>query len=425
MLPALERRVVVCVGCGGVGKTTVAAAIALEAARAGRRALVLTIDPARRLADALGVGALGNQPKAIPRESLDALGVPAEGEMWAMMLDMKRTFDDLVERFAESPEARDRVLANPIYRHVSDALAGSVEYSAMEKVYELQEAGAFDTLVVDTPPSQHALDFLEAPERLLEFLDSRLVQFWIHPAMAAGRVGMRWFQWGSRRVLHLIERVTGIGFLEDISEFLLAFEHMSEGFRDRARRVRSLMFGPDAAFVLVSSAETESVKQTQRFLERLEAGGVHVAGLVANRVRVWPGAGPVWSGAAGAADEEALAAALAADADAAFPARDAARAAIAAAARYAALVRRDAEALSALREQTRGRNPQEPRDRQDRFFRVVPELSGDVHDLAGVAHVAASLASTDGAVIPQEEPMTRRATPSGESGGAGRGTASA
>ena len=174
-LPALERRVVVCVGCGGVGKTTVAAAIALEAARAGRRVLVLTIDPARRLADALGVEALGNQPEPLPRELLGALGVPAGGSLSALMLDMKRTFDDMVGALRREA-ARERILANPIYRHVSDALAGSVEYSAMEKVYELSRSDAYDTLVVDTPPSQHALDFLDAPERLLEFLDSRLVQ---------------------------------------------------------------------------------------------------------------------------------------------------------------------------------------------------------------------------------------------------------
>ena len=400
MLPALQRRVVVCVGCGGVGKTTVAAAVALSAAREGRRALVLTIDPARRLADALGVEALGNQPEPMPRDVLSALGVPAGGSLHAMMLDMKRTFDDLVERFAENEQARERVLANPIYRHVSDALAGSVEYSAMEKVYELSQSDAFDTLVVDTPPSQHALDFLDAPERLLEFLDSRLVQLLIHPAMAAGRAGMRWFQWGSRRALQLIERITGLGFLEDVSDFLLAFEHMSEGFRERARLVRSLMLGPEAAFVLVSSAESGSVKQAQRFLERLEAGDVRVAGLVANRVRAWPGGGAPWSGAADDDDVAALTGALAAREGAEFPATRAAHAAVAAAARYAALVRRDAIALASLREQA---------ERRGSFFRVVPELAGDVHDLAGLSHVAAALA--------QESQESDDSEDSGQGGG--------
>ncbi len=383
-LPALDRRVVVCVGCGGVGKTTVAAAIALEAARQGRRALVLTIDPARRLADALGVEALGNQPEPLPREVLGALGVPAQGALSALMLDMKRTFDDLVERFAESPEARDRVLANPIYRHVSDALAGSIEYSAMEKVYELSRSEEFDTLVVDTPPSQHALDFLDAPGRLLEFLDSRLVQIWIHPAMAAGRLGFRWFQWGTRRALALIERITGIGFLEDVSEFLLAFEHMSEGFRDRAHRVRALLLGPETAFVLVAGPESESVKQAQRFLERLQEGDVRVAGVVANRVRLWPD--PDSPPSVDATDEDlaALASALQRQEGEGFPAQRAARAAVDAASRYAGLVRRDAEALLALRGNAQQRGS---------FFRVVPEQRADVHDLTGLARVAAALSA--------------------------------
>ena len=380
-LPALERRVVVCVGCGGVGKTTVAAAIALEAARSGRRALVITIDPARRLADALGVETLGNQPEPMPRETLTALGVPPGGSLSALMLDMKRTFDDLVARFAESAAARDRVLRNPIYRHVSDALAGSVEYSAMEKVYELSRSDAYDTLVVDTPPAQHALDFLDAPERLLEFLDSRLVKILIHPAMVAGRLSARWFEWGTRRALALIERVSGIGFLEDVSEFLMAFEHMSEGFRARAKEVRALLLGPQAAFVLVASPESESVKSAQHFLARLEASSVRIRGIIANRVRVWPGAGdaPALDGA----DPAPLARALAAQEGANFSAERAARAAIDAAARYAALVRRDALALDGLREHA---------GRRGAFFRVVPEQRGDVHDLSGLLQVAAALA---------------------------------
>ena len=393
-IPALERRVVVCVGCGGVGKTTVAAAIALEAARAGRRALVITIDPARRLADALGVRTLGNQPEPLPRAKLSELGVPPEGELSALMLDMKSTFDDLVARFAESDAARDRVLHNPIYRHVSDALAGSVEYSAMEKVYELSRSDAYDTLVVDTPPAQHALDFLDAPERLLEFLDSRLVKILIHPAMVAGRLGARWFEWGTRRALALIERISGIGFLSDISEFLMAFEHMSEGFRARAREVRSLLLGPKAAFVLVASPETESVKQAQGFLTRLEASNVRVAGIVANRVRVWPDDAP--APALDDADPAPLARALAESEGREFPAERAARAAIDAAARYAALVRRDATALVALREHA---------ERRGSFFRVVPEQHGDVHDLSGLQQVAAALAQEPNASEKESEAM--------------------
>ena len=379
----LERsRLAVCVGCGGVGKTTVAGALALEAARRGRRTLVITIDPARRLADALGVGALGNQPRAVPADVLAPLGVPESGELWAMMLDMKRTFDDLVERFAESPQARDRILSNSIYQHASDALAGSVEYSAMEKVYELSQQGRFDLIVVDTPPAQHALDFLEAPERLLEFLDSRIVHMLIHPAFAAGRFGFRLFQRGTRRVLQLMERVSGMGFLEDLSEFLLAFEGMSEGFRQRAERVRALLLGPEASFVLVTGPARESVQQARDFLDRLEATAVPLRGVVVNRMRRWPGEGPAPPAEfeVGSADLQALADALATGSDprARSEALEAARAAVACAKGYAALISRDEFETRQLRERTRERG---------RYWGCIPEFSEDVHDLAGLAQI--------------------------------------
>ncbi len=373
------RHIVVCVGCGGVGKTTVAAATALAAAMAGRRALVLTIDPARRLADALGVHDLGDEPRQLSREALSALGVPEEASLSALMLDVKRTFDGLVERFAEDAETHDRILSNRIYQNVSDALAGSLEYSAMEKVYQLAQQPDYDLIVVDTPPSQHALDFLEAPQRLIEFLDSRLVQLLIHPAFAASRFGVRLFQRGTRRVLQLIERVTGMGFLEDVSEFLLAFEGMSEGFRQRAGEVRQLLSGPESAFVLVAGPERESVLQSEQFLDRLEGFGVQLAGLVANRVHLWPDGLPPKQPMATPRDFKGLREALAAGADSRFPAEAAARAAIHSAEGYAALVRRDECALRSLR----GRI-----EAAGRFWCTVPELDQDVHDLEALSRVA-------------------------------------
>ncbi len=382
----LDRaRIAVCVGCGGVGKTTLAAALAVEAARRGRRTVVLTIDPARRLADALGLSQLAATPQALPRDTLDRLGVPASGHLAAMMLDMKRTFDDLVERFAESPEARERILQNPIYQHASDALAGSVEYSAMEKVYELHESGEFDLIVVDTPPAQHALDFLEAPQRLIEFLDSALVKMLVRPAFAAGRVGFRLFQRGSHRVFQVLERVSGFGFLEDISEFLLAFEGMSAGFRERAGRVREILLGPSTAFVLVAGTGHESQKQAVHFLDRLESFGLSLTGVLVNRVRLWPGGGeaPASLGRApDPADLSSLAAALARTEGPGFEAEEAARAAVAAAKGYAALVRRDSESTGTLRRRTA---------EHARHWGQVPELAGDIHDLDGMARIANSI----------------------------------
>jgi anion-transporting ArsA/GET3 family ATPase len=378
-----SRRILVCVGTGGVGKTTVSAALALEAARRGRRALVLTIDPARRLADALGLASLGGEPKEIARAQLAGLGVPDDGALFALMLDVKGTLDGLVERFAESEAARRRILENRIYAHVSDALAGSAEYSAMEKVYEIATREDFDLVVVDSPPSQHALDFLESPRRLLEFIDSRLVRLLLHPAFSAGRFGFRLFQRGAIRVLQLLERVSGIGFLEDVSEFLLAFEGMAEGFRERARRVETLLLGPEAAFVLAAGATEQSLHQGRALLARLDASGLPLAGVVMNRVRTWPGGGapPEAVPPAGREREarEALAEALAAGAEAGFPAGDAAAAAIEAAGRHALGVRRQARACEDLRELAA---------RRGLFFRVVPELASDVHDLPALARIA-------------------------------------
>lgn len=387
----LNGRITVCVGCGGVGKTTVAAAIAIEAARRHRKVAVLTIDPARRLADALGVHELGNEPQEISREALAALGVPADGSLSAMMLDMKRTFDEMVERFAESPEARKRVLENPIYRHASDALAGSVEFSAMEKVYELCESEKFDLIIVDTPPAQHALDFLDAPQRMVEFLESRIVQILIHPAMAAGRFGFKIFQRSARRVLHLVERVSGIGFLEDLSEFLMAFEHMSRGFRDRAVKVRQMLLGPESAFILITGPARGSVLQSEQFLDRLEATGVPLSGILVNRIHAWPGPDGVPSFAAadatGSADLAVLAEALARSEGPDFPAESAARAAVDAAKGYADLVSRDAHLTAALQRHTESRG---------RHWGTIPELAHDVHDLAGLAHVADAIFRPNG-----------------------------
>ena len=371
----------VCVGCGGVGKTTVAASIALEAARRGRRALVLTIDPARRLADALGTDGIGNEPSELPRAALDALGIPEEGSLSAVMLDMKRTFDDLVERFAESPDARERILENPIYQHVSETLAGSVEYSAMAKVYDLWENADYDLIVVDTPPAQHALDFLEAPQRLIELLESRVVQMLIHPAFAAGRFGFRIFQQGTRRVLQVLERVSGLSFLEDISEFLMAVEGMSSGFRERAGDVRNLMLGSEARYVLVTGPARASVRQALQFRERLGTYGVALAGVVANRVHAWPGAASADDPPSIEASSEERAGLAEALADCASP-EAAADATLEAARDYAAVVRRDASALRDLRETARGAGS---------FWATIPELPDDVHDLEGLSHVGAHL----------------------------------
>ena len=223
MRPAewLERRILVCAGTGGVGKTTLAASIGLEAARRGKRALVVTIDPARRLADAFGVGPLGNVPCEIPPKRIAmALGDTAPGTLHAMMLDTKRSFDALVERFAPDAATRERIFENPIYQTLTDALAGSREYAATEEVLRRHGEAEYDLLVLDTPPARHALDFLDAPRRLIGFLESPISRLLIRPALTLGRSGLRWFRLGSDHTLRTLERISGFEFLGAISEFL-------------------------------------------------------------------------------------------------------------------------------------------------------------------------------------------------------------
>ena len=256
-----EARVLVCAGTGGVGKTTIAAALAIQAALLGRRTLVLTIDPARRLANALGLDSLDSKPA-----SVDLEGASLE----AMMLDAKPTFDRLIKKLTPNDSERRRILDNRIYQHLSSALAGSAEYAAMEQVHELVQSNQYDLVVVDTPPADHALDFLRAPQRLREFLESRFVHTLVRPAMSASRIGLRLFGRPLHKMLGLLERIAGVGFLDDLSEFLSAIDGLSQGFRDRASRVESIRLSDETGFVLISSGNPGSGESAREFLSELE-----------------------------------------------------------------------------------------------------------------------------------------------------------
>ena len=274
----LQRgNMLICCGSGGVGKTTIAASLALAGARCGLRACVVTIDPARRLADALGLETLPNVARRVPLE----LGPDADGgELWALMLDPKTTFDDLVARYAESPDQAERILDNRLYRNISGALSGTQEYMAAEKLYELSEEGRFDLLVVDTPPSRNALDFLEAPARLSRFLDNKLFRLVVMPARSYLRaVGM-----AAQAFVRTVAKVVGAEVVDDAVAFFQAFEGMEEGFRDRAARVDELLGGPNTAFVLVASARRDTVVEALYFTDRLRDMGKSPQALVANRL---------------------------------------------------------------------------------------------------------------------------------------------
>ncbi len=267
-----ERRLLVCCGSGGVGKPTTAAVLALEAARAGRRAVVVTIDPAKRLADALGLEGLTGTPSRIQGDW--------SGELWALMLDTKSTFDDLVVANASSAEQGERILSNRFYRNISGALSGTQEYMAMEKLYELNQNSDFDLVVVDTPPTRNALDFIDAPRRLSRFLDHRLFRMITSP----GRGIVKAVNVAAQAFLRTVAKVVGAEVIDDAVAFFQAFEGMEEGFRIRADAVLKLLSDDDTAFVLVASPRRDTIEEARYFAEKLSEADIAVRALIVNRM---------------------------------------------------------------------------------------------------------------------------------------------
>jgi anion-transporting ArsA/GET3 family ATPase len=270
-----EREIVVCCGSGGVGKTTTAAALAVEAARRGRRACVVTIDPAKRLADALGLQELTNQPGRIEGDWSDS-----GGELWALMLDTKSTFDDLVVRYSDDEDQARRILDNRLYRNISGALSGTQEYMAMEKLYELHSEGRFDLVVVDTPPTRNALDFLDAPRRLTRFLDNRIFRLLITPT----RAYLRAVSVATQAFLRTVSKVVGGEVVADAVAFFQAFEGMEAGFRERAQHVLGLLSDPSTAFVLVATPRRDAVDEALFFAQKLAESKIEVDALIVNRL---------------------------------------------------------------------------------------------------------------------------------------------
>ncbi|HVM21154.1 MAG TPA: ArsA-related P-loop ATPase [Egibacteraceae bacterium] len=273
-----DRHVIVCTGSGGVGKTTSAAALALSAAHQGRRTIVLTIDPAKRLAQSLGLSALDNNPR--PVKGADGLD--------AMMLDMKRTFDEVIDRHASDAQRAARIKTNRFYQQLSNSLAGTQEYMAMEKLYDLHNAGEYDCIVIDTPPTRNALDFLDAPKRLTDFLEGRFLRMFLAPGLAAGKIATRAAGFGAGLFMKAASRLTGQAVLSDLAEFFQSFEGMYDGFKQRAQAVYRLLQSPSSAFVVVASPEEPALREARYFLQRLAQDGMPTAGLVVNRVTLPP-----------------------------------------------------------------------------------------------------------------------------------------
>ncbi len=278
-----EKSVLVVGGSGGVGKTTTAAALGLQAAARGRRTLVCTIDPSRRLATSLGLSRLSDDPTTI-----DLGNQRGKGSLEAMTLDTKRTFDRIVEKHAASEAARDSILHNRFYKEVSSALAGSHEYMAMERLLELRGTSRWELIILDTPPTRHALDFLEAPERMLSFLDTSVLRFLLKPYFVAGRLSFKVASRTGAMALKVIDRALGLQFLRDLSEFFLAFEGMYDGFKERAARVHELLRDRRSAFVVVASPEPHAAAEARYFHQRLEEQSMPFCSLIVNRMHLEP-----------------------------------------------------------------------------------------------------------------------------------------
>lgn len=279
-----KREVVICVGSGGVGKTTTSAVIGLHAALAGRKVLVLTIDPARRLANSLGIDELGHAMQQIPLERFKEIGLEPKGELWAMMLDMKESFDHLVERYAPDTKTRDEILTNRFYQYFSTSLAGTQEYAASERLFEIYTAGDFDLIVLDTPPTTHALDFLEAPSRLVDAVSTRALQWLYKPGILSGKPGLGIVSVGTSYVIRTLSRFTGGELLTDLAVFLRTFSSLFEGFEERARGVQNLLSSGVTSFVVVTAPDTLTVEEALYFYDMLGSSKLNVDGFVVNRV---------------------------------------------------------------------------------------------------------------------------------------------
>ena len=367
--PAPQRTIVVCCGAGGVGKTTTAAVLAAEAAARGRRAVVVTIDPARRLADALGLAGLTNDPSLVDwtpgswGEPANGQPTDGPGQLWAMMLDTKGTFDHLVELYSPDPAQAERIKANRFYRNISGALSGTQEYMAAEKLYELHDDTRFDLVVVDTPPTRNALDFLEAPARLTRFLDHRLYRALTAPT----RVGLRVVNVAAQAFLRTLSRVVGGDAIADAISFFQAFDGMEEGFRQRANAVDGLLKSTDTAYVLVTGPRHDTIQEARYFARRLTDSGTPPVAVIVNRVH------PRFADSVRPAGRRR-------------PAKGSARAELEAnRAELQSVADAEVAALEPLTEQVGGVP-----------VATVPLLATDVHDLAGLGVVADHLFDRSG-----------------------------
>ncbi len=354
-----DKRVVVCLGAGGVGKTTTSAALGFGLAARGTKVAVVTIDPARRLAAALGLGELSGEPRRIDPELLAAQGVDEPGELWAMALDVKRTFDDVIARLAPDEATRAEILANPVYRELSSAVSGVQELGAVTKLYELSTEHDFDVIVLDTPPSRNALDFLRAPENMLHFLEGRALKVFLAP----GGLAARFLGRGTGLVFAIFARVTGVDMLGELSTFFRSLSGVIDGFGERIRGVAELLREGTTSFLIVTSPEQEPAREAVFLADKLAEGEMARDGTIVNRVHL--------HGLDGLAVEE-VQALLTVELGDSLARRTANNLAD-----FDVLARRDRDTIARLRKELDEPNPV-----------IVPHLDEDIQNLAGLARIA-------------------------------------
>lgn len=350
-----EKKVLICCGSGGVGKTTTSAALALYAATQGLKTIVLTIDPAKRLANSLGIKKLDYREKEIPREEMKKAGLKPRAPLFAMMLDTKRTFDEIIVKYAPDREKADAILKNKLYQHLSNMIAGSQEYMAMEKLYEIVQERDYDLIVLDTPPSRHALEFLDAPKKMSEMIGNSIMNWFLKPSLFVSRAGLRFLDRSMRRVLQSFDRVAGFEFLQDLSDMLISTSGMLEGFQERAQKVGRLLHDERTSLILISSPQPIPLREAAFFYQKINEYSLPFSGFLFNRVQLLSPAGlPNSTGLSDSTKTE-----------------------------YQEMVRlfhnlheRDQHELKKFKE--------EMKLSKEVFVKTVPQLDHDVHDLAGL-----------------------------------------
>lgn len=379
-----NKRIIICCGSGGVGKTTVSAALGVQAALLGKKVLALTVDPAKRLADSLGLTELGNQERRVPQESFQRWGREPAGSLYAMMLDTKHTFDELIERYAPSRDVARNILNNTFYKNLSSAMAGSHEYLAMEKLYQLHLEGRYDLIVLDTPPTKHALDFLDAPNRVRDFFDRRIASWFLKPYLTMGRLGMGLVNRTAGNVLRLVERFTGAEFLHDVSEFVTGLGDSFDIFRSRAEEVIHVLRGEETTFLLVTGTDRQALEEATYFRDRIQEALLPFGGIIVNRFHTLPvskEADPEGEGGTDPSDHrlpDALVTYLHGERDLPLTV---ARQLAENFDRCARLSRRDRKVLQAFVQRSAGRIP----------ILTVPVLDEDIFDVGGLLRMNAHL----------------------------------